>query len=60
MPFFENVNKNIEDFIANKEHRIIIGRYFNVTLDSDLDCSGRKPFKKSLSNKYKTYVSILI
>ena len=44
--FFENLNKNIEDFVVNKEHRIIVGGDFNVTLDSDLDCSGGKPFKK--------------
>ena len=44
--FFENLNKNIEDFAVNKEHRIIVGGDFNVTLDSDLDCSGGKPFKK--------------
>ena len=44
--FFENLNKNIEDFAVNKEHRIIVGGDLNVTLDSDLDCSGGKPFKK--------------
>ena len=41
--FFENLNKNIEDFVVNKEHRIIVGGDFNVALDSDLDCSGGKP-----------------
>ncbi|CAH3163460.1 unnamed protein product, partial [Pocillopora meandrina] len=35
--FFENLNKNIEHFAVNKEHRIIVGGDFNVTLDSDLD-----------------------
>ena len=40
--FFENLNKNIEDFVVHKEHRIIVGGDFNVTLDSDLDCSGGK------------------
>ena len=54
--FFENLNKNIEHFAVNKEHRIIVGGDFNVTLDSDLDCSGGKPFKKE--SKYKTYVWI--
>ena len=44
--FFENLNKNIEDFVVNKEHRIIVGGDFTVTLDSDLDCSGGKPLKK--------------
>ena len=23
--FFENLNKNIEDFVINKQHRIIVG-----------------------------------
>ena len=44
--FFENVNKNIEDFVVNKAHRIIVVGDFNVTLDSDLDCSSGKPFEK--------------
>ena len=44
--FLENLNKNIEGFVVNKEHRIILGGDFNVTLDSDLDCSARKPFRK--------------
>ena len=44
--FFDNLNKKIEDFVVNKEHRIILGGDFNVTFDSDLDCSGGKPFKK--------------
>ena len=49
--FFENLNKNIEHFAVNKEHRIIVGGDFNVTLDSDLDCSGGKPFKKESVKK---------
>ena len=44
--FFANLNKKIEDFVVNKEHRIILGGDFNVTFDSDLDCSRAKPFKK--------------
>lgn len=46
MPFFNNLNKNIEDFVVNKEHMIILGGDFNVTLDSDLNCSGGKPFER--------------
>ena len=37
--FFDNLNKKIEDFVVNKEHRIILGGDFNLTFDSDLDCS---------------------
>jgi len=44
--FFDILNKKIEDFVVNKEHRIILGGDFNDTFDSDLDCSGDKPFKK--------------
>ena len=43
---FDNLSKKIEDFVVNKEHKIILGGDFNVTFDSDLDCSGGKPFKK--------------
>lgn len=57
--FFENLNKNIEDFVVNKEHRIIVGGDFNVTLDSDLDCSGGKPFKKRVCQTNARLVSIL-
>ena len=31
---------------ANKKFKIILGEDFSVTLDSDLDCSGGRPFKK--------------
>ena len=44
--FFDKLNKNIEDRVVNEELRIIIGGDFNVTLDSDLDCSGGRPFRK--------------
>ena len=44
--FFEDLNQNIEGFVINKEHRIIVGGNFNVTLDSDFDCSGGKSFRK--------------
>ena len=44
--FFEDLNQNIEGFVVNKEHRIIVGGDFNVTLDSDFDCSGGKSFRK--------------
>ena len=54
-----SLNKNIEDFVVNKEHRTIVGGDLTVTLDSDLDCSGGKPFKKDFVNKYKTCVLIL-
>ena len=44
--FLENLNKNIEHFAVNKEHRIVVGGDFNVTLDSD-----GKPFKKEYVKK---------
>ena len=47
MPFFDNRNKIIENFVADKEQKkIVIGGDFNITLDSDLDCSGGNPSKK--------------
>ena len=45
--FFDKLNKNIEDCVVNKAmHRIILGGDFNVTLDSDLGCSGGRLLKK--------------
>ena len=44
--FFDKLNNNIEDCVANKELKIIIGGDFNVTLDSDFECSGGRPFTK--------------
>jgi len=44
--FFDKLNNNIEDCVANKELKILLGGDFNVTLDSDLDCSGGRPFTK--------------
>lgn len=43
--FFGNVNKTIENLVADKEHKIFIGGDFNVALDTDLDCSGGNPSK---------------
>ena len=44
--FSHKLNNNIEDSVANKELKIILGGDFNVTLDYDLDCSGGRPFTK--------------
>ena len=47
MPFFDNLNKIIENFIVDKEQKkTVIGGDFNIALDSDLDCSGDNPSKK--------------
>ena len=46
MIFFGNVNKTIENLVADKEHKIFIEGDFNVALDTDLDCSGGNPSKK--------------
>ena len=43
---FDKLNNNIEDCVANKELKIILGGDFNVTFDSDLDCFGGRPFTK--------------
>ena len=44
--FFDNLNKVIENFVVDKEQKIVIGGDFNIALDSDLDCSGGNSFKK--------------
>ena len=43
--FFDNLNNVIENFVVDKEQKIVIGGDFNIALDSDLNCSGG-PFKK--------------
>ena len=50
--FFDNLNKNIEENIIEKENRIILGGDFNVTLDPAWDCSGGNQSKKA-SAKYR-------
>ena len=49
--FFEELEKKIDDFIADENHRIIIGGDFNVVNDPDLDCSGGTP-KEEESSKF--------
>ena len=44
--FFDNLNKAIENFVVDKENKIIIGGDFDVTLDSNLDCAGGNPSNK--------------
>lgn len=49
--FFNNPNKTIENFVVDKEQKIVVRGDFNVALASDLDCSGGRPSKKdSLKN----------
>ena len=52
--FLVKLNNNIEDCVANKELKIILGGDFNVTLDSDLDCSGGSPFTKDCQKYTKS------
>ena len=44
--FFEELEKKIDDFIADENHRIIIRGDFNVVYDPDLDCSRGSPKEK--------------
>ena len=44
--FFKELEKKMDDFIADENHRIIIGGDFNVVNDPDLDCSGGTPKEK--------------
>ena len=44
--FLDNLNNINENFVVNKEQKIVIGGDFNTALDSDLDCSGGNPFRK--------------
>ena len=45
--FYDNLNKNIEENIIDKENRIIIGGDFNITLNPEWDCSGGNQSKKA-------------
>lgn len=45
--FYDNLNKNIEENIIDKENRIIIGGDFNIILDPEWDCSGGNQSKKA-------------
>ena len=44
--FFEELEKKKDAFIADENHRIIIGGDFNVVNNPDLDCSGGTPKEK--------------
>ena len=44
--FFEELEKKMDDFIADENHRIIIGGDFNVVNNPNLDCSGGTPKEK--------------
>ena len=45
--FYDNLNKNIEENIIEKDNRIILGGDFNVTLYPVWDCSGGNQSKKA-------------
>ena len=38
--------KTLDDFVKDKELRIVVGGDFNVTFDSGLDCCGGNPTQK--------------
>ena len=45
--FIENLNSTIDDVIKDNEPKLVVGGDFNVTLESDLDCSGGNPAQKA-------------
>ena len=45
--FYDNLNKNIEENIIEKDNRIVMGGDFNVTLKPVWDCSGGNQSKKT-------------
>jgi len=47
--FFDNLNNIIENFIVDKEQKIVMGGDFNTAFDSDLNCSGGNPSQKDFS-----------
>ena len=45
--FLENLNSTIDDVVKDNEPKLVVGGDFNVTLESDLDCSGGNPAQKA-------------
>ena len=45
--FYDNLNKNIEENIVEKDNRIVVGGDFNATLNPVWDCSGGNQSKKA-------------
>ena len=45
--FIENLNSTIDDVIKDNEPKLVVGGDFNVTLESDLDCSGGNPAQQA-------------
>ena len=45
--FIENLNSTIDDVVKDNEPKLVVGGDFNVTLESDLDCSGGNPAQKA-------------
>ena len=45
--FIENLNCTIDDVVRDKELKLVVGGDFNITLESDLDCSGGNPIQKA-------------
>ena len=44
--YFKNLLETLDSNISSPEQRLIIGGDFNVTFDSNLDCSGGSPVLK--------------
>ena len=45
--FIEKLTSTINDVIKDNEPKLVVGGDFNVTLESDLDCSGGNPPQKA-------------
>ena len=45
--FIENLNSTIDDAIKDNEPKLVVGGDFNVTLESNRDCSGGNPTQRA-------------
>ena len=49
--FFDNLNEALDDFVKDKELRIVVGGDFNVTFNPGIDCCGGNPTQKESALK---------
>ena len=44
--YFKELQDRLDGIISSRDQKVVFGGDFNVTFDSNLDCSGRSPAQK--------------